>query len=221
MTPRIPLILFSGLAADDAVFLPQRLAFPELMVPSWPIPEQDESLDSYAERLAVGLRPMGTCVLGGASFGGIVALHVARHLNPLAVVLIGSAREPSELQGIVRLLRPVRPLIRWLPVRLLQLLAAPAASTVAARWSPHVAGLARLFRRSDPRVIVWSIEQLCDWRTVPAVPCPIRRIHGARDWVISPRQTRPDERIAGGGHVISLTHPKEVNAFLDAAMKRV
>jgi membrane protease YdiL (CAAX protease family)/pimeloyl-ACP methyl ester carboxylesterase len=220
MSGPIPLILFSGLGADDAIFCPQRLAFPQMIVPPWPIPTANDTLDSYAARLAGDLDVRGPCILGGASFGGIVAMHVAGHLNPLAVLLIGSAREPAELPAVVRLARRVRPLIRWLPVSLLQFLAVPGASTVAARWSPHLAGLARQFRRSDPRVVVWSIEQLCDWRTVPTPACPVFRIHGDRDRVISPRHTQPDERIAGGGHVISLTHPKEVNRFIDAALKR-
>ena len=221
MSEPIPLILFSGLGADDAVFVPQRLAFPQLIVPTWPIPDTNDTLDSYSKRIAADLAIHGPCVVGGASFGGIVALHVARHLNPLAVLLIGSARDPAELPGIVRLARRVRPLIRRLPVSLLQLLAAPMASKMAARWSQHLAGLARQFRRSDPRVVIWSIEQLCEWRTIPPAPYPIFRIHGARDFVISPRRTRTDERITGGGHVISLTHAKEVNTFIDATLKRL
>jgi pimeloyl-ACP methyl ester carboxylesterase len=221
MSEPIPLILFSGLGADDAIFVPQRVAFPQLVVPPWPIPKTNDTLDSYSARLAADLVSHGPCVLGGASFGGIVALHVARHLNPLAILLIGSARELAEVPAIVRLARRVRPLIRWLPVSLLQLLAAPLGSSLAVRLSPHLAGLARQFRRSDPRVVVWSIEQLCDWRTTPTLACPIFRIHGAADRVISPRHTRPEERIVGGGHVISLTHPMEVNAFIDAALKRI
>ncbi len=31
----MPLVLFSGLAADGNVFAPQKLAFPQLFVPAW------------------------------------------------------------------------------------------------------------------------------------------------------------------------------------------
>ena len=43
----IRLILFSGLAADAQVFAPQKLAFPDLLVPQWPTPLPKESLSAW------------------------------------------------------------------------------------------------------------------------------------------------------------------------------
>ncbi len=83
-----PLILFSGLAADANMFVPQKIAFPQLIVPNWPTPRQNETLDSYCDRIADDLRPHGRAILGGASFGGIIALHVAKRIDPSAVLLI-------------------------------------------------------------------------------------------------------------------------------------
>jgi pimeloyl-ACP methyl ester carboxylesterase len=217
----IPLILFSGLGADESVFVPQKLALPQLIVPRWPIPQTGDTLDSYSERLADELRPHSPCILGGASFGGIVALNVARFLNPLGVVLIGSVRGSAELPRLVRWSRWLRPIVRYLPISLAQLLSAPLTSRLARRFAPHLSALARQFRGADPRVIVWSVEQLLGWRTCPEVNCPIFHIHGARDFVLPARLTRPDEIIAGGGHVISLTHPKEVNALLAGTLSRL
>ena len=82
-----PLILFSGFGADAKVFAPQKIAFPQLVVPKWPTPVSGETLDSCCERLADDLRPHGDAIIGGASFGGTVALHVAERLNPLAHLL--------------------------------------------------------------------------------------------------------------------------------------
>ncbi len=48
----MPLVLFSGLAADGNVFAPQKLAFPQLFVPAWQKPEPNDTLNSYCERLA-------------------------------------------------------------------------------------------------------------------------------------------------------------------------
>lgn len=104
-----PLILFSGLAADANIFVPQKLAFPQLVVPKWPIPNQHDTLDTYCDRLADDLRAHGEAIIGGASFGGIIALHVAQRMNPLAVLLIGSVRSPVELPRIAKIARPLRP----------------------------------------------------------------------------------------------------------------
>ena len=79
----VPLILFSGMGADASVFLPQSLAFPNLTVPDWPIPNDDDDLTSYCSRMADSLALPQPCVVGGASFGGIVALEMTRHLLSL------------------------------------------------------------------------------------------------------------------------------------------
>jgi pimeloyl-ACP methyl ester carboxylesterase len=40
---------------------------------------------------------------------------------------------------------------------------------------------------------------------------PTLQIHGARDWLLPIRQTNPDIRIDGGGHLLTITHPERVN----------
>ena len=216
-----PLVLFSGLAADGDVFVPQKLAFPQLVVPKWPIPEYDDTLDSYCDRLADDLRPHGNAIIGGASFGGIVALHVAERLNPLAVLLIGSVRSPAELSRVARIARPLKPFTRLFPVRFLQLCCAPAASKFARRLVPHLSGLARQFRGSDPTVFKWSLARLLDWSSIPTVECPVFHIHGDHDLVLPIRYTEPTTVVRSGGHVISLTHPADVNDFIRSVMTKV
>ncbi len=216
-----PLILFSGLAADASVFVPQKIAFPELVVPNWPTPLQNETLDSYCDRLANALRPHGRAILGGASFGGIIALHVAKRINPLAVLLIGSVRSPTELSQLVRICRPLKPLVPLIPVRFLQLCSVPIASQLARRMFPHLCGLARQFRDADPAVFKWSLARILDWNVAPVLDCPVFHIHGDRDFVLPIRYTQPDTIIHGGGHVISLTHPTVVNDFIRSAINQI
>ena len=209
-----PLILFSGLAANAHVFAPQKVSFPQLVVPEWLTPESQETLDSYCDRLADELRPCGDAMIGGASFGGIVALHVAQRLRPAAVVLIGSVRSPNELPGIARYSRPLKPLIRLIPVRLLQWCCIPFASNVAQRVAPHLCGISRQFRDCDPAVFKWSLARILDWSSTPEIDCPVFHIHGDHDFVLPIRCTQPTSIVRGGGHVISLTHPTDVNEFL-------
>ncbi|WP_442509395.1 alpha/beta fold hydrolase [Novipirellula sp. SH528] len=213
-----PLILFSGLAADANVFALQKVAFPQLIVPEWPVPSADDTLDSYCDRLAEDLQAHGRVIIGGASFGGIIALHVAQRIDPIAVLLIGSVRSPAELSRVARMARPLKPLIGFIPVRFLQLCCAPMTSKLARRIAPHLSGLTRQFRGANPTVLKWSLARLLDWKKPPNVACPVFHIHGDHDCVMPIRYTQPDTIVTGGGHVISLTHPSEVNDFIRSAM---
>ncbi len=216
-----PLILFSGLAADASIFAPQKIAFPQLVVPRWPIPQVNDTLDSCCKRIADELRPLGRCVIGGASFGGIVALGVAQYLDPLGVLLIGSVRSPTELPYYLRMARRLGPLVRFIPVSLLQFLMLPIASAFFGQVAPHFSGLARQFCNSDSYIFKWSIRQLLEWQYSPNISCPILQLHGKRDFVLPLRYTSPDKTVVRGGHVISLTHPNEVNDFIRWALNQI
>ena len=214
-TTRPPILLFSGLAANADVFAAQRSALPQLRVVAWKRPLDHESLQAYAHRLAADLPSHLPMILGGASFGGIVALHVAEVLKPTLVVLIGSVRSPDELPRYIKLLRPLRFLVALIPVTIFQVLTncALELGLIPKRWR-NLAGIAKQFVESDPVVFKWSLQQLLDWRTTPNVTCPIHQIHGGRDRILPLSHRDPVTMIPNGGHVISLSHPDEVTEFL-------
>src|SRR5262249_41007085 len=103
----LPLILFPGVAADARLFEPQLAEFPTLRVPSWIDPVRGESLRAYAARFGRVIDPGVPCIVGGASFGGVVAQEMAGHLRAVACVLIGSIHSPAELPWRWRVLRPL------------------------------------------------------------------------------------------------------------------
>src|SRR3954453_4565175 len=104
------------MGADERVFGPQREAFPTLRVPRWIDPGRCESLASYAGRIAREIDPGVPFYVGGASFGGMVAVEAARHLpHLLGCFLVGSVRSPRELPSRLRCLRPAAPLARLVP----------------------------------------------------------------------------------------------------------
>lgn len=214
------LILFSGLAANSDVFALQMLAFPMLIVPDWPKPQARDTLQSYSDRLAESLKMEGELILGGASFGGIVALHAARLLRPRAVMLIGSVKSPAELSHLIRFCRPLRAIVPLIPVRLIQWLATPFTSRRVSSVCPHLSRLLCQFIDSDPVVFKWSLARILDWKQIPVLDCPIYHIHGDRDRVLPIRYTNPNSVVIGGGHVISLTHPDQVNAFIQSVIDR-
>jgi pimeloyl-ACP methyl ester carboxylesterase len=204
-----PVILFSGIAADDSLVAFQKLAFPQIVVPVWPQPMERESLRGYCERLANDLRPLGASVIGGVSFGGIIALQVAEFLKPQRVILIGSVRGPSELPFRIRALRFFLFLMPFIPIAWMQWLARAVPG-----WSAIFASVVRQFRQADPQTLRWSIRQILTWNHTPQVDCPVEHIHGSRDFVFPIGLTKPTSVIPGGGHLISLTRSKQVNAFL-------
>jgi pimeloyl-ACP methyl ester carboxylesterase len=214
------LILLPGLGGDQRQFEPQRTAFPDLLVPPWIVPRKKETLVDYAARLAQTIAPTRPHVLGGSSFGGMVAYEMARHLRPQAVVLIGSCRSPRELRPWLRRLRPLVP---WAPAQVFALAQwiAPLGVRTFSRCTPEQQQLcAAMFREMDCGFMKWVCRAILGWAPSGPPPVPVWQIHGQQDRVMPWRLAAADELIADGGHLINLTHAQQVNAFImKAAVK--
>ena len=217
--PSPPLILFSGLASDATVFASQVTAFPALIVPTWPMPAKKETLSQYCQRIAETILPQTPCIIGGVSFGGIVALELARYTNPVAIVLIGSIRSPREMPWRARIFRPLAPLMPFLPVKFIQDISGTLLARPVRAAFPNLANFVELARDAERRTLRWSLQQLLQWRNESLPKCPIYQIHGDRDIVFPISCTQPETIVRGGGHLISMTHPNEVNAFLKKCLQ--
>ncbi|HEY1188035.1 MAG TPA: alpha/beta hydrolase [Gemmata sp.] len=213
----VPIILLSGMAADERLFEAQVAAFPNLRVQSWVPPWPGESLQAYAARIAPMVDPGRPCIVGGASFGGVVALELATHIPTLACILIGSVRSPAGLPWRWRLLRPVAALgpdaLRVLAVCGARLgwLLSPSTTRRLARLSRPGAGFVR-----------WAMCAVVRWRLSPATRrVRVFHIHGEADRVLPARLGRPDVVVPGGSHALSLFSPAAVNEFVAGVVRVV
>jgi pimeloyl-ACP methyl ester carboxylesterase len=207
----LPVLLLSGMAADERLFEPQRAYLPGLRTPGWIEPLAGESLRAYAARLARAVDPGCPCVVGGASFGGIVALEMAPHLQAVACVLIGSIRSPSELPWRWRSLRPLAALG---PHRL-----RTAAAAVARLGGPFLGcGTVRRlerFARPEAAFVRWATcAVLRWWPSAAARRVRVFHIHGEADRTLPAARSRPDVIVPGGSHALTVFNPSAVNDFL-------
>jgi pimeloyl-ACP methyl ester carboxylesterase len=217
MDEPLPLILFSGMGADQSIFAHQIQCFPQLIVPKWIEPLPHEPLTDYAKRFAALIDPARPCFVGGASFGGFIALEAARHLQTRACFLIGSVRAPSELPMRFRVMRKLKQFLPFLPFEWLSPLAECSVRLSGERMHPATRKIMEQLEKADAAYLRWACAAVLTWQpALPAVtpPFPIYQIHGKHDRVLPARRTHPDKIIPTGGHVLSLTRPHEVNRFL-------
>ena len=210
----VPLILIPGLSASHEVFQPQLERFPNVIVPEWPVPQRQETMTQYAERFAATLPMDQPCVLGGMSFGGMLAQEMCQVLHPVGLILIATVRGPEELPLYAKIGRCLHWAIPLLPIRLLQSLSRVLECPGVRTWVPLRRILARQFRHADPELFRCSLLQIIRWSAPPPVSCPVWHIHGDRDSVLPASRTSPDELVPGGGHVLTLTSPEAVNRFI-------
>ena len=210
--------LLSGIGADERVFLPQLKGLPNVLVPGWIEPKPRESLAGYARRMAARVAPHGPCFVGGASFCGMLALEMARHLEAKCCFLIGSVASPREFPLWLTLPRVAPAVAHVLPFRPL----VRASSLLLTKWprafSPCMRAFAEQIAQANPHFLQWATGALLEWKGAEPLTIPIYRIHGAKDRVLPLRTSRGIEIIPDGGHMVSLSHGPTVNRFLREKM---
>jgi pimeloyl-ACP methyl ester carboxylesterase len=210
------LILFPGLGVNEKLFEPQQPILAKIIVPPWPTPRVDESLESYVHRIVASLPPLPKDYwIGGVSFGGIIALEAAKLLNPRGVFVIASSVHWHELSFTSRILARIAP---YLPPFLVaaMLKIAPMLMRIAGRPDRRERELLLdLLRHSDIPLTRWGPTHISGYEFSNDLKCPIYRIHGADDRIIPfPRKSNVDLAVAGAGHVVNVTHASVVNQFI-------
>ncbi len=200
-----PIYLIPGMTTDYPVYSRLLPILPNASVVDYLPPKDDEPLVDYAWRMASGLRAQSYLV--GVSFGGIVALEIARILRPRGCVLISSIRHPCELPPWFRVWRLFggRNCGRWL--RFVGGLASLTPRSVRSVSTMRAAGLAGR-RGSWHR---WATAAVIDWQPSRQFDgCPLLQIHGTADSTFPIRYTHPDISVSGGQHALPISHPAEI-----------
>ena len=160
-------------------------------------------------------------VVGGMSFGGQVALELARVLRPRpeAVVLIAAPSSRHGIDASFRIQQGLGGLApRWLVRRMLPIL----ASRFVVREGLESEDAARLLGMAvdaDPDFLRWGAAAAADWSMTARDLAGLRllRIHGRGDRVVPWREGRVDLWL-DGGHLVNYTHAAAIAAFLEAAL---
>jgi hypothetical protein len=202
-------ILLPGVGSDGRMFEPQRrgsrpgnagLAAP-----------QDRGIAAVAGGThGPGRFAAAYAFLGGASFGGPVALEMSRHLrNCRAVRMIAGATKPPARY------RMLGPLARLMPVETGVALL-PIYECIAFRGvsGPDRSLIRRMAGDADPSFVRWACRALSRWSSDGPSPVRMHRIHGGRDWILPAGPGPVDRVVPGAEHLLTCTHANQVNAWL-------
>jgi pimeloyl-ACP methyl ester carboxylesterase len=215
------LVLFPPLGGDRRAYGPQQSIPLRLEFIDWIEPEsQHESFPHYAERMASRITPREKLYIGGVSLGAMAALEAASHVDASGLISIGgctSSRQIAPLfRGVLKIgAMATQRIARW------SVAAAPLALKLFEKLDrPNRQLITTMMREHSMRQTQWSCRALLEWECCKDPPTlPIHSIHGALDRVIPPANINPEKLIAGGRHMINLTHPAEVNRFVLEAIK--
>jgi hypothetical protein len=212
------LYIFSGLGADERVF--QLINFFEFSPKfiKWIPPLKDESIEAYASRILCQINSPNP-ILIGLSFGGIMAIEVAKLIKTEKVIIIASAKGKSEIPFYFRLIGKLG-LLNIVPISFLKKYNFMTSWFFGAKKESERVLLKQILKDTDAVFLKWALEKVINWGNKNELK-NIFHLHGTCDRILPTKFVESDYQIENGGHLITLSHSEEISKILNKALKFV
>lgn len=181
--------VYPGMGATSAMYGAAWREGLDAVYHDWPEWRGETTIREWAWRLIDEHGIADGDVLVGSSLGGIVACEVAKLRALRLTVLIGSAVNRNEINGLIEMLSPF---IDFAPIAFIKACAGKLPGD-----------LTQMFAASDPLFVREISKAIFRWDGADA-HCPMLRIHGRNDFVISMPESC--DCVLDGGHLLAMTH---------------
>lgn len=151
-------------------------------------------------------------VLIGVSFGGMMAIEIAKLINVERVFLVSSIKTKAEMPFYFKFSRVLQlnKIISLRPYKFL----APIENYNLGIHTAEEKQLAAEYRRNlDAQYSDWAIEQVLHWENT-AFPNNLVHIHGSSDHIFPIRYVKPHHTIPGGGHMMVMNRADEISNII-------
>ena len=193
--------LFSGLGADYRMFQFLETEGYNAVHINWIEPKKNETIENYAQRLTTQIRTPKP-ILVGLSFGGIMAIEVAKIIETEKIILIASAKTKKEIPFYYRFVGFFK-CHKFLPLQVLKHANFFTSRLFGAKSNFEKKLLKDILRDTDPVFLIWAIDKIVTWQNKKLHP-NTKHIHGTHDKILPIRYVKPDVKIIGGGHFITV-----------------
>lgn len=208
----LPVIyLFSGLGADYRAFQHLHLPGCRLVYVDWIRPERSESMAHYAGRIRSQIATADPVIIG-LSFGGMIAVELARQMPVKKMILISSAKTKEDLAGGNALFFKWK-LYKVIPGSFLKQPNFIANNLFGAISTEDKRILGEILEDSDPRFFRWAMDNIVHWDN-EFIPPNLIHIHGTADKIIPYAAVKADYSIEGGGHLMVLNRADTISKII-------
>jgi pimeloyl-ACP methyl ester carboxylesterase len=176
------IFLIPGLGADTRIYNNIDLPSDDDIIPvNWIIPDQKDSLTTYAQKLIYQYHITPSSIIIGNSLGGMIAVEIAKLLPTSKVILISSIKTSNEAPWYFSLFNTL-PVYKLIPGKLFTSLGF-LIKPIFGKMSKDDAWLFNdMLKKTSPVFAKWAIGALLHWEN-NIIPPKLYHIIGNKDKV--------------------------------------
>jgi pimeloyl-ACP methyl ester carboxylesterase len=208
------LFLISGLGADKRVFDFLDLSEYKVHHIHWIDPHHNESIENYASRLCSQIQTEKP-ILIGLSFGGMIAIEIAKQIETEKIIIISSAKSKRNIPSGY-LSRKFK-LHKLVPPRLLKRPTELLFWLMGVKTKSEKNLLRSILDDTDEKFLAWAVDKIVTWQNDVELKNLVH-IHGTSDRMI-PFETA-DYKIDGGGHLMIMNRSVDIDVILKTVLNK-
>ncbi|WP_443939544.1 alpha/beta hydrolase [Pedobacter sp. MW01-1-1] len=209
--------LISGLGADKRIF--EKLTFPpeiEIIHLPWTEHAISDSLSSYADKLVNKIDFSSAFALVGVSFGGMIAMEIAKKHHPVATIIISSIQNNTQLPKRYKLLGKTG-VLSLVPKKFFQS-SNKLLNFYFGIQAPEEENLLHaILKDSNPDFTKWAIKSILTWRSTQHIE-NLFHLQGTADRILPAKKISPVILVKNGTHLMVYQQAEEISAILNTLL---
>ncbi|HXS36762.1 MAG TPA: alpha/beta hydrolase [Flavipsychrobacter sp.] len=201
----------SGLGADHRIFKKLSIKNAELIHIPWLKYDKNESVSHYAEKLSAKIPGDNPTILG-LSFGGMLAVEIAKGRATEKIFLISSSKTANELPRLKGFLKFIIQ-SNLLPAGFFTIPNRIIFKRFGADTKEKRELLADILKDTDGGFVKWALRALLSWDN-STYPGNVTHIHGTTDRILPSELVHPDYWIEKGTHMMVYDRADEIGNII-------
>ena len=201
-----------GLGTTAELYINIKVKQAEVVVLDWPMPDKNDTMQSYAKKFIPQLDTSKPFYLMGVSFGGMICTELCKYINPEKTILISTSKTRQELPWFIKTLK-------HLPIHLLVSERYHRLLAYHGRWfvgfgKAYIPEFLGMVNQMKKNYFKYCINIIVRWKN-QTLPKNVVHIHGTNDKLLSHRYVKADYLIKDGSHAMVVFRAEELNALIE------
>ena len=203
----------SGMGADERVFKNLKLSGFQLKYIPWIQPLKNEEIQEYAKRMSLAITNPSPVILG-VSFGGIMAIEIAKQKNFKNIIIVSSVKSKMEIPGWMRATGSWK-LDKILPLKPFPLINSFLNDRLGVSNEEEKKLVDDYRGKTDPVYLNWAVHQVLNWQN-EFLPNNLLHIQGSNDKIFPVKYVNATHVINGGTHLMIYNRAAEISKIIDS-----
>ncbi|MFI5161909.1 MAG: alpha/beta hydrolase [Sphingobacteriales bacterium] len=206
------IFLIPGLGADYRAFKNLDFEGYETVPISWIIPEKQDTMESFAQKLIDKYQITAGSIVAGNSLGGMLTIEIAKKVKLNKAILISSIKTKTEAPKSFTWYRRI-PIYKLIPAWLYTSSGFIVRFVMGKVSKQNYQLFIDMLRNTPPVFAKWAIGAILHWDN-QVVPENVYHIHGDKDKIFPYKRLKDATIIKGGTHIMIINRTKEINTWL-------